>query len=297
VALAVAGSIPPALRTILATAAARPELAVFVETLARGLILRVHPALALAAVRLALTVAALVHILRFGERAARAAPRPSRGEGRKPRVAADTAPGAAQPAVEREPSPALVPTPAPASIESGVTPLPAEPLAPPADPLATELASAAAGLFLAIVPLIRLGWREWLAGRPHLLLHQPGPRLLHRIATHYRVPAADPLWGLLPPVDPEDEPPPDLEDALGLWRAGLDGWLRRNARLRLADLVLRRGWILPGVETTLVRFPLQAIEIGLRRLALDVDPGWVDWLGHSYRLVYHDRPLLGPDFA
>ena len=117
------------------------------------------------------------------------------------------------------------------------------------------------------------------------------------IAAHYRVRAADPLWHALPPVEPAEDLPRELVGALHFWRAGLDGWLRRKARLRLADLVLRQGWILPGVEATLVRFPLDAIEIRLRRLALDGDPGWVDWLGHSYRLVYRDRPLLGSELA
>jgi hypothetical protein len=172
-----------------------------------------------------------------------------------------------------------------------------EMVGPSAELLPGELRSAGAGLFLAIVPLIRLGWREWLAERPHLLLHQPGQRLLRRIAAHYRVPPSDPLWSHLPPVDPGADAPPEIDQALQLWRAGLDGWLRRKARLRLADLVLRRGWLLPGVETTLVRFPLETIEIRLRRLALDGDPGWVDWLGHSYRLVYRDRPLLGGERA
>jgi hypothetical protein len=160
-----------------------------------------------------------------------------------------------------------------------------------------ELHSQAAGLFLAIVPLIRLGWRDWLAKRPELLLHQPGPRLLRRIAAHHRVPASDPVWDNLPPIDPDYEPSPEIEQALALWRDGLDGWLRRKARLRLSDLVLRRGWILPGIETTFVRFPLDAIEIRLRRFALDSDPGWVDWLGHAYRVVYRDRPLLGPQIG
>jgi hypothetical protein len=170
-----------------------------------------------------------------------------------------------------------------------------EPAAAPSDCFPNEQRSGAAGLFLAIVPLIRLGWREWLAARPHLLLHQPGPRLLRRIAAHYRVPASDALWRALAFVEPGDEPPGELELALHQWCAGLDGWLRRKAGLRLADLVVRQGWLLPGVETTLVRLPMQAIEIRLRRLALDGDPGWVDWLGHSYRVLYRDRPLLGAE--
>jgi hypothetical protein len=171
---------------------------------------------------------------------------------------------------------------------------PVERAAPPPAPECRELASSAAGVFLTIVPLLRLGWREWLARHPDLLLHQPGARQLHTIAGHYRVPSGDAVWDILPQVDRTIAPPESFTEALELWRRGLDGWLRRRARLKLADLVSRKGWLLPGPETTIVRFPLNDIDIRLRRLALDGDPGWVDWLGHSYRLVYRDRPLTGP---
>lgn len=298
VALAIVPSIPAPLRAVFATLAARAEFAGFVATLARGLIRRAHPALALAPARTAALADAVVRVLRFGEPFAAARPgssattvgeRPSSGPG----VAGEDPP----PPTGRPLPPAPKAAPVAAIAPPPVAERPADAVQAAAGIGPAELRSAAAGLFLVIVPLLRLGWREWLIERPHLLLHQPGPRLLRRIAAHHRVPGSDPLWNQLPPVDPADEPPPELEQALRLWRKGLDGWLRRKARLRLADLVLRQGWILPGVETTLIRFPLEAIEIRLRRLALDGDPGWVDWLGHSYRLVYRDRSLLGSDLA
>ena len=71
-------------------------------------------------------------------------------------------------------------------------------------------------------------------------------RLLRHVAAHYRVGEFDPLWEALPGVRLHTDPPPGLEQGLQLWRKGLDGWLRRRARIRLAELVLREGWILPG---------------------------------------------------
>lgn len=297
-ALAIARSIPAPLRQVLAQVAARPEVAAFAETVARGLALRAHPALSLAPMRLAAVAAAVARVLRVGEGPVHAAPDPARPA---PVAAAEPSPGAALP--PRPPAnddePAVVPgaVPAGGGEASPAPSLPPAPAIPPRERLSAELHSAGAGVFLAIVPLIRLGWRDWLVARPHLALHQPGPRLLRRIAAHYRVPTTDAVWAQLPVVDPADAPPEELAATLDLWRAGLDGWLRRKARLRLADLVRRAGWILPGGETTLVRFRLEAIEIGLRRLALDADPGWVDWLGQSYRVVYRDRPLIGADPA
>ena len=295
IALAIVRAIPATLRAVLAKVAARAELAAFVETFARGLVRRAHPALALTPARVEAIAAMVARILRHGEAPACRPSAPAVAGAAEPTAKAREIVGhAPPPAIDRaSPAPAAEPAervPPPAA--SG----PVEPQAP-VDILPTELRSCAAGLFLAIVPLVRLGWREWLVERPQLLPHQPGQRLLRRIATHHRVPASDPLWSHLPPVDFAHDPPAEVEEALRLWRAGLDGWLRRKARLRLSDLVLRQGWLMPGVETMIVRFPLEAIEIRLRRLALDADPGWIDWLGHSYRLVYRDRPLFGRELA
>ena len=294
-ALEVLNSVPPPLQAVLARLADR-SAAALLEPLVRGLVRRLYPALALAPARIASVARLVIQALRSGEGrftfgrtvlppAGAAAVAPLTGPPGREARSTDPPPGdpAGEPSLsERQ---AVL-----ADGSSG----PAEALARPPAPEGRELASAAAGVFLAIVPLVRLGWREWLADRPGLLLYQPGARLLHRIAAHHRVPPGDPVWRVLPGFDHETEPPGAVDEALALWRAGLDGWLRRKARITLASLVLRRGWLLPGPETTAVRFPLGGIDIRLRRLALDSDPGWVDWLGHSYRLVYRDRPQVGP---
>jgi hypothetical protein len=37
-----------------------------------------------------------------------------------------------------------------------------------------------------------------------------------------------------------------------------------------------------------IRFPADAADPRLRRLALDVDPGWVPWLGLAIRYHFRD---------
>jgi hypothetical protein len=37
-----------------------------------------------------------------------------------------------------------------------------------------------------------------------------------------------------------------------------------------------------------VCFDLSQIDLRLRRLALDVDPGWVPWLGRVMQVIYLD---------
>jgi hypothetical protein len=148
-----------------------------------------------------------------------------------------------------------------------------------------ERRSAAAGLWLAIPALIHLGFRSWLGARPDLLAGDPGRTLIRTIAAHHLVPPGDPALAPLELPDGDFEPP---AWAL-LWRAGLDRWLRRRARVTLDRLVWRGGWLRFAEDRLTIRFPPQVADIRLRRHALDVDPGWTDWLGLSVRYLYAER--------
>jgi len=153
--------------------------------------------------------------------------------------------------------------------------------------LLEERESTAAGLWLVIPSLIRMGFREWLAERPATLCDDPGRILLRTIARHHRVSDRDPAFLPLSSPDGEEERAPP-EWAL-LWRFGLDRWLRRRAKMPLHALIRRRGWLRISEERLVVRFPPNAVDMRLRRRALDVDPGWTDWLGLVVRYLYADR--------
>lgn len=292
-AMAVLEGVPPAFRAMLVQLAATPRQASFMDRLSRALVLRAHPALALNPSALEAVLAAFGDILRpntmrveisrpqaIGTQPENAAPTPSRQ-----RIDAPEIDNASQTTAD-----------APATGMAGIeAPAPSPIAQSRADPTNAddELRSEAAGLFLTIMPLAHLGWRQWLSARPDLLIHQPGIHLLRDMAAHFHIPATDPVWNLIALPVEAHEPPASLDDALQAWRAGLNGWLRRKARAKLAEIVLRRGWLLHGMTVTTVRFPMNAIDLRLRRLALDADPGWVDWLGHSYRIAFRDRPSIG----
>lgn len=173
-------------------------------------------------------------------------------------------------------------------------PRPAEPTAsvpefqaPAEKPLVSPrgLESDCAGLWLVIPSLIRLGLREWLSERPLLLRQDSGRTLLRTLARHYRVPDGDPALAAFEALAEIGETP----DWARCWRAGLDGWLRRRARIPLHRLIRKRGEVTFSDEKLTVRFPLDAADLRLRRRALDVDPGWVDWLGLSVRYRYEGK--------
>src|SRR5262249_17765749 len=80
-------------------------------------------------------------------------------------------------------------------------------------------------------------------------------------------------------------------DELTAWRVGLDRWLRRTARIKLAEGVKRPGGLTLAGDRLDVRYRLASADIRLRRRALDLDPQWTPWLGLSVRYHYRDQPL------
>ncbi|SAK96428.1 hypothetical protein AWB81_05390 [Caballeronia arationis] len=147
-----------------------------------------------------------------------------------------------------------------------------------------EQPSAAAGVWLLVRPLECIGFGAWLDARPALAAAGFGPALLRHIAWGMRVPPDDPLFAFLPP------PIDDLQPGwLTAWRVGLDRWLRRRVRRTLARVVLRRGWLSAHPSGVSVRFRLSQADIALRLRALDVDPGWVGWLGRHITYHYRDE--------
>ncbi len=213
-----------------------------------------------------------------------------------PEVSITTPPAARQ--TEGPVTPRIESSPAPAD-ETAAAPAPHE--TPQADermsaaPEIGETTSAYAGLLLLVRPLSRLGLAEWLSERPEAQADGFARQLLRAIGRRMGADGADAVLAALddrPDGDSSDEDwGRDWGDAITAWRVGLDRWLRRTARVKLADVVKRRGGVLLGGDRLDVRFPLAAADTRLRRHALDLDPLWTPWLGLSIRYHFQDQPL------
>lgn len=253
---------------------------------ARGLLerlaLRASPALRLAPQQLAAVVRSYATMLEtgrvpsvrtvrraLGRDATEAPPRPSRQPVEPPPIAASIAPGEVAPQI-----------PQVQAADGSLAPALFAPLRPS---VLDEAESASAGLWLVVPALIRLGFREWLADHPALAAADGGRRLIRAIGRHVEIDPEDPA--LLPftdcaPGDPDFARP---------WRIALDFHLWRRARIRLRDVVRRQGWLRQADERLVIRFDPESVDLRLRRRALDVDPGWTDWLGLSIRYRYAER--------
>lgn len=140
-----------------------------------------------------------------------------------------------------------------------------------------------AGLLFAVPALIRLGMDDWLVRHP--ARHDLPPRLLLDLARRLRVPDDDPI------LDTFTSPAESGEsDALPLaaWRQLLRRHCRVRARIGLADLAARDGRVVATATHLDVFLDPRSVDLRIRRAGMDVDPGWVPWLGHVLRFHYRE---------
>jgi hypothetical protein len=85
-------------------------------------------------------------------------------------------------------------------------------------------------------------------------------------------------------------PPPrcSLGSLLDVWLTAVRRWCRRHARMGLTTLVRRGGHVRVSRSRIDICFDLSQLDLRVRRMALDVDPGWVPWLGRVVCFHYLD---------
>jgi hypothetical protein len=80
-----------------------------------------------------------------------------------------------------------------------------------------------------------------------------------------------------------------MYSAADAWTAAVRRWCRRHARQGLIALIRRPARVHVSRTHIDVDFRLSQADVRIRRLALDVDPGWVPWLGRVVQFSYRDR--------
>jgi len=178
---------------------------------------------------------------------------------------------------------------APAGSSPGQTFLAPEPDAPPADP-ADEVpispVTSHAGLLFLIPLLRRLGFEARLATNPVLLEAAFPARLLLHVGERLGLDRQDPLAIALRSLFPEEPPPAELPFAP--WVSALRKACRRLARVHLGAIVRRPGRLCVAPANLDLTFAPAQADLRLRRAGLDLDPGWIPWLGLVVRYHYSD---------
>ena len=169
-----------------------------------------------------------------------------------------------------------------------------------------------AGLLFLVPVLERLGFADFLALHPVLLETGLPARLLQFVAERVGIKPDDPLMLALGEPDRSETgllslelpvpvlkilacpaPRGRLDSPLMVWLTAVRRWCRRNARIGLASLVRRPGRVAVTRTHLDLIFNLADSDLRTRRVALDVDPGWVPWLGRVVQFHYLERHELG----
>jgi hypothetical protein len=81
----------------------------------------------------------------------------------------------------------------------------------------------------------------------------------------------------------------DLELIIGAWVAAMGHFLHKYAQTNLGRMVTRPGDVATTRTHLDVTFDPAQLDIGIRRAGLDIDPGWVPWLGRVVYIHYQSR--------
>ena len=179
---------------------------------------------------------------------------------------------------------------------------------PPPPPAVNTLAgdfTPCAGLLFLVPVLERLGFADFLAAHPVLLESGFPAALLRFVGDRVGLRPGDPLalaigdgdpsapaplgWELPKPAREmlvRPAPRARMDSPLAAWMTVLRRWCRRRARIGLASLARRPGYVAVSRTHLDVSFDLASVDLRVRRCALDADPGWVPWFGRVVRFHY-----------
>lgn len=196
-----------------------------------------------------------------------------------------------------------------------------EPRAPAlATPFAQAAPSICGGLLFLLPVLQRLDYQTWTQTLPEGMAVQLTRRLLALVLQRLHAPADDPAWLLaettaeaavagIRSCAPAAWAEPTLAAPRGaaannivtwaqqsrsvtqlayVWLIACRRWLRRIAGIGVASLVLRPARVALTATHADVYFRLGDTDLRVRRAGLDIDPGWLPWLGCVVSFHYQE---------
>jgi hypothetical protein len=123
-----------------------------------------------------------------------------------------------------------------------------------------------------------------LAAHPELIERDWAILLLRRIGSRLGVSPGDPVLEALP----MGAGSPDSADRrrAAEWIRSVRRWHRVKLQRPLMTLAQRTGRVAATPTHLDVLFGLDQVDIVIRKAGLDIDPGWVPWLGRVVQFHY-----------
>jgi hypothetical protein len=137
-----------------------------------------------------------------------------------------------------------------------------------------------AGLYFLLNALADLGIHDADVSRSFLA------RLFQLMATGASIAEDDPIlhWAVVALEESSTQSVDQRE--LRMWGWRVRKWCWRQAKISLRDVVRRPGLVLLTRTDLDISLPLTSVDIRIRRVGLDLDPGWLPWFGRVVRFHY-----------
>ena len=142
--------------------------------------------------------------------------------------------------------------------------------------------------FFSIIPLLnQLGFSHRC---DRLSLDFPA-YLLSQVAMKFGIPDVDPIRQSLTPQSPNSffghvDPLAEITPEITAWIAAMRFWCRRYVGMKLTEIIDRPGAFTLTRTHLDIYFHHDQADIRIRRSGLDLDPGWVPWLGRVVLFHY-----------
>jgi hypothetical protein len=114
-------------------------------------------------------------------------------------------------------------------------------------------------------------------------------RLFQRIAVHAEIEKKDPILRWTEVVESQSYPEEVDPRLIRLWVLNIRRWCWRNGRVSVREVTRREGHVTLTKTDLDVTMPLDSADIRIRRIGLDLNPGWLPWFGRVVHFHYQDR--------
>ncbi len=150
----------------------------------------------------------------------------------------------------------------------------------------------AAGLFFLLNALARIGIEQAIGSGDAAAVPDFVPRILARLAMHSGVVPDDPIALWLASVIGDEPNTAPADRLLRVWVLAVRRWCWRNGKITVREIVARPGIFSVNRTDLDVSLPLEEADVRIRRIGLDLDPGWLPWFGRVVRFHYPYRQEL-----
>ena len=114
-------------------------------------------------------------------------------------------------------------------------------------------------------------------------------RLFEHLSDHVEIEQDDPIRFWARDIQAQSEPEEIDPRQVRIWSWKLRRWCWRAGHISVREIIRRPGFVTLAPTNLDVTLSIDSVDIRIRRMGLDLDPGWVPWFGRVVHFHYRFR--------